>query len=225
MAILSIATAEARTSEIGPGMQKLEGQGVQPGGLVIGATRHFRTLYAAASDPGGPSAGIARARPPVFGPRRSRMQKQAERWGVRKLGDALQFMKAGIMEVPDLIAVTKSDMGDVAQRTATDLKGSLGLNSEGVEPEVLLCSSATGDGVADLVHRLTVMAAQNSSRFDDSRDAKLIRWADEQINTRFGSFGIEVVHRLCGARSGRFSFCEGNQRKLRLAAAFSETFL
>ncbi|MDF0600701.1 DNA polymerase III subunit delta [Psychromarinibacter sp. C21-152] len=84
--------AEARTAEIGPVMQKLDGQGVQPVGLVIGATRHFRTLYAAASDPGGPSAGIARARPPIFGPRRDRMQRQAQSWGAPKLAQALQML-------------------------------------------------------------------------------------------------------------------------------------
>lgn len=84
--------AEARTAEIGPVMQKLDGQGVQPVGLVIGATRHFRTLYAAASDPGGPSAGIARARPPIFGPRRDRMQRQAQSWGAPRLAQALQML-------------------------------------------------------------------------------------------------------------------------------------
>ncbi len=84
--------AESRTKEIGPIMQKLEGQGVQPVGLVIGATRHFRTLYAAASDPGGVGAGIARARPPVFGPRRTRMQRQAETWGAVRLAGALQML-------------------------------------------------------------------------------------------------------------------------------------
>ena len=84
--------AEARTSEIGPIMQKLSGQGVQPVGLCIGATRHFRTLYAAAADPGGPSAGIARARPPVFGPRRDRMLRQAQGWGLAKLEEAIGML-------------------------------------------------------------------------------------------------------------------------------------
>ncbi len=84
--------AEARTAEIGPVMQKLEAQGVQPVGLVIGATRHFRTLYAAAADPGGPGAGIARARPPVFGPRRDRMRQQAQTWGAGRLAQALQML-------------------------------------------------------------------------------------------------------------------------------------
>ena len=41
-------------------------------------------------------------------------------------GDALQFLKAGIMEVPDVLVVTKSDLGEVALRAARDLRAALG---------------------------------------------------------------------------------------------------
>ena len=61
-------------------------------GLCIGATRHFRTLYAACSDPAGAAAGIARVRPPVFGPRRDRMLRQAQRWGASNLETALSLL-------------------------------------------------------------------------------------------------------------------------------------
>jgi DNA polymerase-3 subunit delta len=84
--------AETRASEIGPVMRKLQAQGVTAVSLCIGATRHFRTLYAAASDPGGPSAGIGRVRPPVFGPRRDKMVRQAQNWGVNKLETALTLL-------------------------------------------------------------------------------------------------------------------------------------
>jgi len=84
--------AEKRDREIGEIMQKLEAQGVQPVGLCIGATRHFRTLHKAASDPAGPSSGIARMRPPVFGPRRDQMIRQAQAWGVHRLEKALQIL-------------------------------------------------------------------------------------------------------------------------------------
>jgi LAO/AO transport system kinase len=36
-------------------------------------------------------------------------------------GDTLQFIKAGIMEVPDVLVVTKADLGDVALRSRRDL--------------------------------------------------------------------------------------------------------
>src|SRR5215207_494598 len=40
-------------------------------------------------------------------------------------GDTLQFIKAGIMEVPDLLVVTKADLGDVALRSRRDLSAAL----------------------------------------------------------------------------------------------------
>lgn len=84
--------AEARSGEIGPMMKQLRAQGVQPVALCIAATRHFRTLYTAASDPGGVSQGISKMRPPVFGPRRDRMQRQAQGWGAARLEDALSLL-------------------------------------------------------------------------------------------------------------------------------------
>lgn len=84
--------AEGRAQEIGPVMARLNAQGTQPVGLCIGATRHFRTLFAAASDPGGAAQGIARMRPPIFGPRRDRMLRQAQGWGAAKLEMALSIL-------------------------------------------------------------------------------------------------------------------------------------
>tara|TARA_R110002124_G_scaffold220063_3_gene385839 strand:- start:1479 stop:2504 length:1026 start_codon:yes stop_codon:yes gene_type:complete len=81
--------AEAKSGEIGPLMQRLRAQGVQPVTLCIGLMRHFRTLYAVAAAPGGPGEGINRVRPPVFGPRRDKVLRQAQGWGVERLQQAL----------------------------------------------------------------------------------------------------------------------------------------
>ncbi len=81
--------AEGRAGEIGPTLRKLQAQGVQAVGLCIGATRHFRALYTAASDPGGAAQGISRIRPPIYGPRRDRMLRQAQSWGAAQLERAL----------------------------------------------------------------------------------------------------------------------------------------
>lgn len=89
--VLNIA-ADGLAHEIGPVLRRLEAQGVGPVGLCIGATRHFRTLHAVASDPGGPGAGIGKLRPPVFGPRRDRVQRQASAWGMHKLEKALTLL-------------------------------------------------------------------------------------------------------------------------------------
>jgi DNA polymerase-3 subunit delta len=82
--------ADGRAPELGPVIQRLESQGVQPVLLAIMALRHFRALHAAASDPQGPGSGIARIRPPIFGPRRDKMQRQAQSWGMFKLEAALK---------------------------------------------------------------------------------------------------------------------------------------
>ena len=52
-------------------------------------------------------------------------------------GDALQFIKAGIMEIPDVLVVTKADLGQVAMRARRDLNAalrSLGARSTPVIP-------------------------------------------------------------------------------------------
>lgn len=84
--------AEARPGEVGPVMKRLRAQGVQPVGLCMAASRHFRALYTAASDPGGVAKGMASLRPPVFGPRRDRMQRQAQNWGAVRLEEALTMI-------------------------------------------------------------------------------------------------------------------------------------
>ncbi len=84
--------AEARPSDIGPILKRLAAQGVQPVALNIAATRHFRALHAATSDPGGVGSGLSRLRPPVFGPRRDRMARQAQTWGTRQCEAALSLL-------------------------------------------------------------------------------------------------------------------------------------
>lgn len=84
--------AEGRSAEIGPLMVKLTAQGTQAVGLIIQAMRHFRALHMAASHPNGASAGIAAMRPPIFGPRRDRMQRQAQQWGVQRLETAISAL-------------------------------------------------------------------------------------------------------------------------------------
>ena len=46
-------------------------------------------------------------------------------------GDSLQFMKAGIVEIPHVIAVTKADLGGAAERARADVAGALSLAAAG----------------------------------------------------------------------------------------------
>ncbi len=86
--ILEVITT-GQVERLGPLMRNLSAQGVTPVTLCIGAMRHFRRLHVVASDPGGPAAGVGRLRPPVFGPRRDKIVRQASGWGRDKLERAL----------------------------------------------------------------------------------------------------------------------------------------
>ncbi|MFO1105138.1 MAG: DNA polymerase III subunit delta [Amaricoccus sp.] len=84
--------AEGRPAALAEAMRRLAGQGGTATGLTIAAARHFRALHAAASAPDGPDAALARARPPVFGPRRTRMAGQARAFGPDRLEKALGWI-------------------------------------------------------------------------------------------------------------------------------------
>ncbi|PZX18856.1 DNA polymerase III delta subunit [Palleronia aestuarii] len=89
--ILGVVT-DGKADRIGPLLSRLVAQGVTPVSLCIGAMRHFRTLHTAAADPGGAGSGIGRLRPPVYGPRRDALLRQAQSWGAERLGQALSLL-------------------------------------------------------------------------------------------------------------------------------------
>jgi len=69
-------------------------------------------------------------------------------------GDVLQFLKAGIMEVPDVLVVTKADLGTVATRAVSDLHAalrSLGARDTAI---VAVSSLAPASGIETLVDAL-----------------------------------------------------------------------
>ena len=69
-------------------------------------------------------------------------------------GDTLQFLKAGIMEVPDVIVVTKADLGQVATNARRDLTAALrSLDTRDV-PVVAVSAVSPPSGVEDLVDAL-----------------------------------------------------------------------
>lgn len=84
------AVADRREMQIGPLLRRLEGQGILPVTLCIGALRHFRALHMVVTDKGGVQNGLLRAR--VFGPRRDSMARQAGQWGVSRIEDVLRLL-------------------------------------------------------------------------------------------------------------------------------------
>jgi LAO/AO transport system kinase len=71
-------------------------------------------------------------------------------------GDVLQFLKSGIMEIPDVLVVTKADLGAPAQRALADLRAALrSLGPAAATAAVLAVSSLSpGSGIGELVDAL-----------------------------------------------------------------------
>jgi LAO/AO transport system kinase len=75
-------------------------------------------------------------------------------------GDVLQFLKAGIMEIPDVLVVTKADLGQIAVRARRDL--SAALRSLGSPPSdgaratrvLAVCAAHPPSGIDELVAAL-----------------------------------------------------------------------
>lgn len=113
-------------------------------------------------------------------------------------GDVLQFLKAGVMEIPDLLVVNKADHGGAATRAASDLKSALAtLRQVGAgdgEQAVLLTSARDSQGVEELAqalfsHRVSLGSAGVVARRRQGRKA----WATEWLTRRVGTLGIDAL--------------------------------
>lgn len=109
-------------------------------------------------------------------------------------GDSLQFMKAGVMELPDVVAVTKADMGEAARRAKADVEGALTLvqaHGGGWVAPVVLLSSATGEGLEGLEAALRDREAWlQGDRLTTQRKAQQADWVRDVVRARFGTEGL-----------------------------------
>ena len=69
-------------------------------------------------------------------------------------GDVLQFLKAGIMEVPDVLVVTKADLGEAARRAQRDLRAALAALGSRDVPVLAVSSLPPPVGIEELVGAL-----------------------------------------------------------------------
>ncbi len=74
-------------------------------------------------------------------------------------GDVLQFLKAGIMEVPDVLVVTKSDLGQIARRAVSDLEAALRALGASDTPVLAVSAIPPGSGVVELVDAIDAHGA------------------------------------------------------------------
>jgi LAO/AO transport system kinase len=84
-------------------------------------------------------------------------------------GDALQFLKSGIMEIPDVLVVTKADLGQLAIHTRRDLSAALRSLGSRSTPVLTVSSLAPPQGIEELIaalaeHRADIDLAERRLR-------------------------------------------------------------
>ncbi|WP_404380479.1 methylmalonyl Co-A mutase-associated GTPase MeaB [Caenispirillum salinarum] len=113
-------------------------------------------------------------------------------------GDSLQFMKAGIAEIPHIVLVTKADMGAAAERAAADVHGALSLaeaDMEGWEIPVLQISSMRKQGMDEVIGAMDrhLTHLRDRHMLAETRRAQATEWLEEFIRERFGREGLKKV--------------------------------
>ncbi|MEA2159617.1 MAG: GTPase [Solirubrobacteraceae bacterium] len=106
-------------------------------------------------------------------------------------GDVLQFLKAGIMEVPDVLVVTKSDLGRVAMRAQSDLRAALRSLGGGQTAVVSVSSVPPPTGIGELADALDAHRAQLDLTPRRARSRRMHALAD--FSAEYGERGLRSL--------------------------------
>ena len=127
-------------------------------------------------------------------------------------GDVLQFLKAGIMEIPDVLVVTKADLGGIAESAVRDLSSALrGLDARDV-PVVPVSSLAPARGIDELV------AALDAHRERVDLEARRVRARRRHALADFGAEYGERGLRALGSRRAAQAFLDEQDAALDVPA-------
>ena len=143
------------------------------------------------------------------------------------LGDDIQAIKAGILEIADIFVVNKSD-SPLADRTERELLAMLSLRAQAAwVPPVVRTVATTGAGVKQLAEAIEAHHAQAGG---DSRNGALPRLkrmlaslAADELRARIAGRSTPQLEALCQAlRQGELDYREAALRALAIAAADQE---
>jgi LAO/AO transport system kinase len=138
------------------------------------------------------------------------------------LGDEIQALKAGILEIADILVVNKADLPQ-ARRAATQLEAALAhVDSRDWQCPVLRASAISGEGIAalaDAVERHGAVVRHGTGRADPRKRVQrlLAGLAAERARAAVGGCENEAMTELCEALlKGEIGFDEAARRALGL---------
>ena len=134
-------------------------------------------------------------------------------------GDDLQWEKAGLLEVADIIAIHKSDLPQ-AQLVEADVQAMLGLAGGRAIP-VVRVSSKTGEGLDDLWSRISALPLRRQTSSDAAYD--LLHQAQQSLADWFRRQravpASEINRLVAGWQAGELGDTAALQSLLRLFSA------
>lgn len=120
-------------------------------------------------------------------------------------GDVLQFLKAGIMEIPDILVVNKADHDALAERAIADLRGALrtahavgatGRDDGDWETPILATSATEGKGIEELIDALDAHRKHIAPSLTTRRRQGEVQWALDLFMRKHGEHGVSTLHGL-----------------------------
>lgn len=113
-------------------------------------------------------------------------------------GDQVQFMKAGIMEIPHVFVLNKCDVGDAAARSFYALRASVDFvrPGEASPPPILKTSAVTGEGLDALIDDIKQHHMPRSILVGRDREAYFF---EKWVRDEYGRFGVDLLDGQGGA--------------------------
>ncbi len=113
-------------------------------------------------------------------------------------GDHVQFMKAGIMEIPDVFVINKADQSEAAAQSYHMLRSTLGLaRPDDPDPDLPIFRTSTIDGQG--LDELTTDIAASCTHADRTFREREAHFFAKWIRAEFGRDGLEHLDELGGA--------------------------
>ena len=137
------------------------------------------------------------------------------------LGDEVQALKAGILEIADILVVNKCDL-PFAERTERELQGMLSLRHyELWTPQVVRTSATSGAGVpalADLIERHGAACASQRRSHGGRVRRLLAASAADFVKRRVETMAGAEIEQLCAlVQNGELDYASADLRAIELA--------
>jgi LAO/AO transport system ATPase len=106
-------------------------------------------------------------------------------------GDRIQFIKSGIMEIPDCIILNKSDVNH-ADESFYEIENTLQMLETNRRPLLFKTSTVTGMGLDQII--VEILNIKKKTKECDTELFYFKKW----VQTEFGNYGISIIEKSTG---------------------------